>query len=355
MDLDASRLSGLPGLADLDAALGIDSALSLHSQPHTAYHEPLSNVSATSYDLSSDHRVAKRTASYGRSRPTSRSPRRVKQESDVLDRLAEAEQAEATAARIEREAFAAQIQEASRAPHLTPITSIPPNVSKATFVESLVDAACIAVNVVWKVPDLTGHDTVHGLPTPEVSPQPGDTSDPAGVIPLRYFIREVLRRSRSTCSTLQTALFYIHKSREAIKARVIAAEEARVELAKLRSGSADFWAMADNAQFSLDASVLSLSIDKADRKSPSAIAAMLIAKTKDPVVCGRRMFLASLICASKLLQDRTYSNRAWAKISSLPVQEINANEKAFLEILDYNLFVNADLFKNCKRKGYLCY
>ncbi|KAK9897673.1 hypothetical protein P389DRAFT_131384, partial [Cystobasidium minutum MCA 4210] len=110
------------------------------------------------------------------------------------------------------------------------------------------------------------------------------------VLPLRHFIKEVLRRSRSTCSTLQTALYYIHK------------------------------------------------------------VALLLAKVRDPVLCGRRMFLAALICASKFLQDRTYSNRAWAKISSLPVQEINANEKALLEVLDYNLFVNADLFRNWTKR-----
>lgn len=75
--------------------------------------------------------------------------------------------------------------------------------------------------------------------------------------------------------------------------------------------------------------------------------ATLLARTRDPVLCGRRMFLAALICASKFLQDRTYSNKAWAKISSLPVHEINTNEKVFLDLLEYNLFVDADLFKNC--------
>ncbi|ORY46312.1 hypothetical protein BCR35DRAFT_258485, partial [Leucosporidium creatinivorum] len=53
--------------------------------------------------------------------------------------------------------------------------------------------------------------------------------------------------------------------------------------------------------------------------------------------CGRRMFLASLIGASKFLQDRNYSNRAWARISGLPVTEINVNERAFLNMMKFQL------------------
>jgi hypothetical protein len=36
-----------------------------------------------------------------------------------------------------------------------------------------------------------------------------------------------------------------------------------------------------------------------------------------PLLCLRRTFLASLILASKFTQDRCYSNRAWAKLSSM--------------------------------------
>ncbi|CAG8479676.1 4943_t:CDS:2 [Diversispora eburnea] len=61
--------------------------------------------------------------------------------------------------------------------------------------------------------------------------------------------------------------------------------------------------------------------------------------------CGRRMFLAALIVASKYLQDRNYSNRAWSKISGLPVNEINANEICFLKLIDYDLFISEDIFK----------
>ncbi|CAG8572727.1 5967_t:CDS:2, partial [Racocetra fulgida] len=68
-------------------------------------------------------------------------------------------------------------------------------------------------------------------------------------------------------------------------------------------------------------------------------------QNNDPATCGRRMFLASLIIASKYLQDRNYSNRAWAKISGLSVHEVNANEVCFLKLIDYNLFITEDVFK----------
>ncbi|KAF9125559.1 hypothetical protein BGW39_007313, partial [Mortierella sp. 14UC] len=44
-------------------------------------------------------------------------------------------------------------------------------------------------------------------------------------------------------------------------------------------------------------------------------------------------------------QDRTYSNKAWSKISGLPVSEINLNEIAFLALIDYRLFVSQSVFQ----------
>jgi hypothetical protein len=60
--------------------------------------------------------------------------------------------------------------------------------------------------------------------------------------------------------------------------------------------------------------------------------------------CGRRMLLASLIVATKYLQDRTYSNKAWSKISGLTLAEINETESAFLGLLDFELYVDVGAF-----------
>jgi hypothetical protein len=61
--------------------------------------------------------------------------------------------------------------------------------------------------------------------------------------------------------------------------------------------------------------------------------------------CGRRMFLAALILASKYLQDRNYSARAWSKISGLNTQEINQNEMAFLQAVNWKLHIADDVFQ----------
>ncbi|KAI4734838.1 hypothetical protein E4T50_14622 [Aureobasidium sp. EXF-12298] len=61
--------------------------------------------------------------------------------------------------------------------------------------------------------------------------------------------------------------------------------------------------------------------------------------------CGRRMFLAALILASKYLQDRNYSAKAWSKMSGLKVAEINLNERTFLEAVNWKLHLPEPLFK----------
>ena len=109
------------------------------------------------------------------------------------------------------------------------------------------------------------------------------------VLPLRYFITETLRRSRSSCSTLQIALYYLHKSRAIIRERV-----QRAEMLKKR-----FTALAEAREMDDNAEEGSMIADEL-----TALAAEVLACSKDPVTCGRRMFLASLISASKYLQDR---------------------------------------------------
>lgn len=61
--------------------------------------------------------------------------------------------------------------------------------------------------------------------------------------------------------------------------------------------------------------------------------------------CGRRMFLAALILASKYLQDRNYSARAWSKISGLNTLEINQNELMFLEAVGWRLHISEATFQ----------
>jgi hypothetical protein len=65
-----------------------------------------------------------------------------------------------------------------------------------------------------------------------------------------------------------------------------------------------------------------------------------------PIYCGRRMFLAALMLASKYLNDKNYKNKTWAAIACLDVKEINAAEMIFLKLIDYQLHVNKPLYDN---------
>lgn len=121
------------------------------------------------------------------------------------------------------------------------------------------------------------------------------------VVPLRTFIQEVLKRSRTTYSTLQTALFYLFRSRPEINNYL-------TRMQQQQQNNNNNWEYAY-------------------------------------INCGRRMFLASLVVASKFVQDKTYRNSAWAKIAGLPVSEVNAAERIFLNMIDYRLYISQPKFE----------
>ncbi|KAL4786016.1 hypothetical protein BJX76DRAFT_346607 [Aspergillus varians] len=148
---------------------------------------------------------------------------------------------------------------------------------KVNFVDNLVDTASLIVETIW--------------PLSAVSLRSDSSTGCKGVLPLRTFIQETLRRSRTSYSTLQVALYYLIK----IKSHVPSSEQAQDQT----------------------------------RAKPVCRA----------MQCGRRMFLAALILASKYLQDRNYSARAWSKISGLNTIEINQNELMFLEAVDWKLHI----------------
>jgi PHO85 cyclin-5 len=118
-----------------------------------------------------------------------------------------------------------------------------------------------------------------------------------GVLPLRTFIQETLRRSRTSYSTLQVALYYLI-------------------LIKPHVPKHDF------------------TMEQPD--DGHCVRALQ---------CGRRMFLSALILASKYLQDRNYSARAWSKISGLNTLEINQNEMAFLLAVNWRIHITDVVFQ----------
>ena len=117
------------------------------------------------------------------------------------------------------------------------------------------------------------------------------------LIGLRTFIQEVLKRSKTSYSTLQVALYYLVLIKPCIP---------KVDFTKEQTEDSH---------------------------------------TTRAMQCGRRMFLAALILASKYLQDRNYSARAWSKISGLKVEEINSNERAFVAAVNWSLHVPEQRFQ----------
>ncbi|KAJ2709277.1 PHO85 cyclin-5 [Coemansia spiralis] len=74
------------------------------------------------------------------------------------------------------------------------------------------------------------------------------------------------------------------------------------------------------------------------------------AKPKSNVTkCGRRMFVAALISASKFMYDQTYPNKSWNRITKLPPRQISDMERAFLDMIDYRLYVDSDTYDKFRR------
>ncbi|KAI5370141.1 Putative cyclin PHO80 [Septoria linicola] len=152
---------------------------------------------------------------------------------------------------------------------------------KVNFVDNLVDSATQMVEVIWPL---------------SVVPCRAETNG-RGVLPLRTYIEETLKRSRTSYSTLQVALYYLVLIRPHVPENDFTMEQ---------------------------------SVDSA---------------TERALMCGRRMFLCALILASKYLQDRNYSAKAWSKMSGLKVSEINANERNFLSKIDWKLHIPKPAFE----------
>jgi hypothetical protein len=145
-----------------------------------------------------------------------------------------------------------------------------------------------------------------------------------GGIPLDLFIRETLRRSRTSCSTLQAALLYCKRvGAEAIRKR---AEREGVEL-----DDGEREVLQDHAR-----TYPSLSKSHQDPAAEQLASGAVIA---DPILCSRRTFLAAVMISSKFLQDRTFSNRAWSKISGLSVKELGVVERRMLDAIEFDLYV----------------
>ncbi|KAE9411244.1 hypothetical protein BT96DRAFT_983016 [Gymnopus androsaceus JB14] len=276
---------------------------------------------------------------------------------------------------------------------------------KNKYALSLVDQAVKSLCEIWRPQDIpkvflttssrttipvAGSDLLHShhnrnspLPSPSIQTPPPSLfatglladCDPlvgsSNLVPMKGFVHEVLRRSRTSGSVLQTALCYLEAIRPRISELIQLGEayEGETELAE-RITVATEAELAQEAEFNIgtDTILVHESDDSMDTvrvsdsysysgstavgsgiiedgqstlkkaKGPSPVLPTL-PPLPSPLLCPRRAFLASLILASKFTQDKCYSNRAWAKLSGLPAREIGRCERALGDALDWRLWV----------------
>ncbi|KAH8119276.1 hypothetical protein DFH11DRAFT_1493145, partial [Phellopilus nigrolimitatus] len=310
-----------------------------------------------------------------------------------------------------------------QAPKPQPVPKAPP--AKANYVASLVDQAVKNLSDIWRPecipvvfatstqisvakqqppslpcqPQAIRRRSVH-LPSPcspstQHSPLPPDPPRVASsflnehfanativaekdLVPIKTFVHEVLRRSRTTCSVLQSALCYIEAVRKKVPEMAekekqgfgvrgepelgdrIVRDDEEANASSYVNNLLDISALGglptelmptepydlsnmptvlqvDASQLSCDTLPQAETADKR-RKTPAKPLCPL-PPLPSPLLCPRRTFLAALILASKFLQDRCYSNRAWAKLSGLPPREVGRCERALGDALEWRLWV----------------
>ncbi|KAA1476028.1 hypothetical protein DENSPDRAFT_489981 [Dentipellis sp. KUC8613] len=196
------------------------------------------------------------------------------------------------------------------------------------------------------------------------TPRPQASTCRADAIPLKSFVHEVLRRSRTSCSVLQTALCYLEAVRpkvpeilrqerlgngaqgEADQGFRIIREEDLPPHERIYQDDDDEFAVPCEPPMHLPDNPLATPCglwqrDPQSSAKPWEPSGPLppLPPLPSPLLCPRRTFLAALILASKFLQDKCYSNRAWAKLAGLPAREIGRCERALGDALDWRLWV----------------
>lgn len=63
-----------------------------------------------------------------------------------------------------------------------------------------------------------------------------------------------------------------------------------------------------------------------------------------------RLLTIALMLGNKFLDDNTYTNKTWAEVSGIPVQEIHIMEVEFLSNIRYNLFVSKEEWESWHSK-----
>ena len=229
------------------------------------------------------------------------------------------------------------------------------------------------------------------IPTPKTTPPTSSASTSTSSqnqITLRLFVRELLRRSKTSCNTLEVALCYldgieqeVRKLRDCMKlgitfgtvamaergpydegmkdeGRIIKYDEWKAQGHQIQDQQADIEDDEVRGEWNYDnepaASPLSPLTDfafataqdsKSTTKAASSQPTSQVLATH-PLLDARRTFLASLVLATKFMQDKAYSNKAWAKLSGLAGKEVGRCERALGGALQWRLWVGKDFGLN---------
>lgn len=65
-------------------------------------------------------------------------------------------------------------------------------------------------------------------------------------------------------------------------------------------------------------------------------------------LCGRRMFIISLIISNKYIYDKCYKNVVWSKITGLKIKDINFYEISVLKLINHDLYISDKNYNNWK-------
>lgn len=182
------------------------------------------------------------------------------------------------------------------------------------------------------------------------------------LLPLRNFVHEVLKRSRTSGSVLQTALCYLEAVRTKIpnilhnekmgisshfmpESAIQPVADAEMQMDHKDQSNVEERPLMVPSEDSLNTANVSRVAEEIEGGAPNVIVKVPTPTSSpnvalpSPLLCPRRTFLAALILASKFSQDKCYSNRAWAKLSGLPPREIGRCERALGQALDWRLWV----------------
>ncbi|KAK7012388.1 hypothetical protein R3P38DRAFT_2442987, partial [Favolaschia claudopus] len=203
------------------------------------------------------------------------------------------------------------------------------------------------------------------LTSPFASPdysRPDATADlhnRSNLVPIKGFVHEVLRRSRTSGAVLQTALCYLEPIRPKVPELLLIMKErsgqggvaefdAELRVTPATAAELELEAQLSRLQFAVshNGEDVRNTVRVCDNEeiactAPPSDSNINTESTPlpSPLLCPRRAFLASLILASKFTQDTCYSNRAWAKLSGWPAREIGQCERALGDALNWRLWV----------------